>query len=164
MTEQMIHEALCRVVREKDAACVEKINALGKENATERGVLQMQRGIYNVCLQAGLCACMPDPAKTIHQRFPNFVRHFPQLAARHADLSEEQKATFEVALYPEIWMSSGFLEMYQKERDAARASGDQSMLFKARLKYEILHDVVAAWHNIRAEMGLWAELKTEVTE
>ncbi len=164
MTEQMIHEALCRIVREKDAACAEKIGALGKERATERGVLQMQRGIYNVCLQAGLCACMPDPIKTIHQRFPNFVRHFPHIAACHADLSEEQKAIFEVALYPEIWMSSGFLEMYQKERDAARASGEQSLLFKARLKYEVLHDVVAAWHGVRVEMGLWAELKTEVKE
>ncbi|MBQ7337995.1 MAG: hypothetical protein IJW40_06010 [Clostridia bacterium] len=164
MTEQMIHEALCRVVREKDAACLEKMGALGKENATERGVLQMQRGIYNVCLQAGLCACMPDPAKTIHRRFPNFVCHFPQLAAYHATLSEEQKAILEVALYPEIWMSSGFLEMYQKERDAAKASGDQNLIFKAKMKYEVLHDVVSAWRGARAEMGLWAELKTEVTE
>ena len=164
MTEQTIHERLCRVVREKDAACAEKICALGKGNATERGVLQMQRGIYNVCLQAGLCACMPDPVKTIHQRFPNFVRHFPQLAACHVDLSEKQKAIFEIALYPEIWMSSSFLETYQKERDAAKASEDQSLAFKAKVKYEVLHDVVAAWHNVRAEMGLWADLKTEVAE
>lgn len=164
MTEQMIHTALCRVVREKDAVCLKKLDALGKGNATERGVLQMQRGIYNVCLQAGLCACMPDPVKAIHQRFPNFVRHFPQLAAHHATLSEEQKAIFEVALYSEIWMSSEFLAMYQKERDVAKASGDQSQLFKAKMKYEVLHDVVSAWHGVRAEMGLWTDLKTEVEE
>lgn len=164
MTEQMIHEAMCRVVREKDAACAEKIGALGKENSTERGMLQMQRGIYNVCLQAGLCACMPDPVRSIHQRFSNFVRHFPQLAAYHAGLDEEQKELFEVALYPEIWMSSSFLETYQKERDAAKASGDQALTFKAKIKYEVLYDVVAAWHSARADMGLWAELKTEVVE
>ena len=164
MTEQMIHEAMCRVVREKDGACAEKIGALGKENPTERGVLQMQRGIYNICLQAGLCACMPDPVGAIHQRFPNFVRHFPQLAAYHAGLDEEQKAIFEVALYPEIWMGSSFLETYQKERDAAKASGDQSLAFKAKVKYEVLRDVIAAWHNARADMELWAELKTEVAE
>ena len=164
MTEQMIYEALCRVVRERDAVCLEKINALGKANPTERGVLQMQRGIYNLCLQAGLCACMLDPIGIIHQRFPNFVRHFPQLATQHAELSEAQKAIFEVALYPEIWMSSEFLAMYQKERDVAKASGDQSQLFKAKLKYEVLHDVVSAWHGVRAEMELWAEIKTEVEE
>lgn len=164
MTEQMIHEMLCRVVREKDASCAERIGALGKDNATERGALQMQRGIYNLCMQAGLCACMPDPIKAIHRRFPDFVRHFPQLAAYHAGLGEEQKAIFEVAFYPEIWMSSSFLETYQKERDAAEVSGDQSLVFKAKLKYEVLHDVVAAWRNARAEMELWAELKTEVAE
>ena len=164
MTEQIIYEALCRVVREKDAVCLGKISALGKENPTERGVLQMQHGIYNLCLQAGLCACMPDPTVAIHRRFPNFVGHFPQLAAHHADLSEEQKAIFEVALYPEIWMSLEFLAMYQKEREVAKASGDQRQLFKAKLKYEVLHDVVSAWHDARAEMGLWAEIKMEVEE
>ena len=164
MTEQMIHEALCRVLREKDAACAEKIATLGKENTTERGVLQMQKGIYNVCLQAGLCACMSDPVKTIHQRFPNFIHFFPQIAERHSTLVAEEKAAFEVALYPEIWMCSAFLDMYRKERDAVQASGDEGSAFKAKMKYEILHDVVSAWHGVRAELGLWAELKTEVEE
>lgn len=164
MTEQMIYEALCRVVRERDTACIEKINALGRENATERGVLQMQRGIYNVCLQAGLCACMPEPTRAIHQRFARFVHCCPQMAACHAALNDEDKALFEVATYPEIWMVSQFLETYQKERDAARERGDQALIFKARLKYDVLCDVVAAWRETRSQMGLWAELKTEVKE
>lgn len=164
MTEPMIHDALCRVVRDKDAACGEKMAALGKENATERGVLQMQKGIYNVCLQAGLCACMPDPVKTIHQRFPNFVRHFTHIAEQHSVLTAEEQAIFEVALYPEIWMSSAFLETYQKERDAARQSDDERAAFKARMKYEVLRDVVAAWHGVRVQIGLWPELRTVIEE
>ena len=162
MTEQMIHEALCRIVREKDAACGEKIATLGKENATERGALQMQKGIYNVCLQAGLCACMPDPVKAIHGRFSNFVRHFPHIAERHGTLTAEEQAIFEVALYPEIWMSSAFLDMYRKERDATQAGGDEGLAFKAKMKYEVLRDVVVAWHGVRAEMGLWTDLAVEV--
>ena len=149
-------------MRERDAACAERIDALGKENMTERGALQMQRGIYNVCLQAGLCACMPEPTQAIHQRFARFVHCCPQMAACHAALNDEDKALFEVATYPEIWMVSQFLESYRKERDAARESGEQALLFKAKLKYDVLRDVVAAWHEVRAEMGLWAELKTEV--
>ncbi len=163
MTEQMIYEALCRVLRDKDAACDEKITTLGKENTTERGVLQMQKGIYNVCLQAGLCACMPDPIKAIHQRFPNYIRFFPQIEERHSTLTAEEKAVFEVALYPEMWMSSAFLDMYRKERDAVQASGNEDLTFKAKMKYEVLRDMVSAWHAARAKMGLWAELKTEVT-
>ena len=164
MTEQMIYEALCRVVREKDAACGERISTLSKQNATERGALQMQKGIYNLCLQAGLCACTPDPVKTIHGRFPNFVRRFPHVAEQHSTLTVEQRAIFEVALYPEIWMCSEFLDTYRREKEAAQASGDEGLAVKARMKYEILRDVVSAWQDVRAELGFWPELRTEVEE
>ena len=155
MNKQDIFHALCEITRDKQKVCQTELASVGKDRPTERGVLQLRAGIYNVAVAAGLMAGGTSSIETMCKRFPALIKRFPELASFYQSLPEEQKSKMATALYPEVFMRANFYKTYQTDLAEAEKSGDPQTLFKARIKKEVLDDILTMWRNFRVEHDLF---------
>ncbi|MBQ8407381.1 MAG: hypothetical protein IJY39_00810 [Clostridia bacterium] len=155
MNQQEIFNGLWTITKEKHNACKAEIEALGKEHPTERGALQLKAGIYNVATAAGLISGVDKAIELMSKRFPNLIKRFPDLSAYYDGLSDEEKGIMEIALYSELFMRANFYNTYNSELAEAEKDGDPQIIFKARLKKEVLDEILTMWRDFRAQNGLF---------
>ncbi len=155
MNQQEIFNGLWTITKEKHNACKAEIEALGKEHPTERGALQLKAGIYNVACAAGLISGIDQAINLMSKRFPNLIKRFPELAAYYYGISDEEKGAMEVSLYPEVFMRANFYNTYNTELAQAEKDGDPQKIFKARLKKEVLDEILSMWRDFRVKNGLF---------
>jgi len=79
MNKQDIFNGLCSITKNKQKACQAELAGVGKDRPTERGVLQLKSGIYNVAVAAGLMAGGTSSIETMCKRFPVLIKRFPDL-------------------------------------------------------------------------------------
>lgn len=155
MNQQEIFNGLWKITKEKHNACKAEIEALGKEHPTERGALQLKAGIYNVACAAGLISGIDQAINLMSKRFPNLIKRFPELAAYYYGISDEEKGAMEVSLYPEVFMRANFYNTYNTELAQAENDGDPQKIFKARIKKEVLDEILTTWRNFRVQNDLF---------
>ena len=83
------------------------------------------------------------------------VKFFPSLAAHYQDLSVEEKDIMAVALYPEVFMRANFYKTYANELEQAEKEGAPQQIFKARIKKEVLDEILTTWRNFRVQNDLF---------
>lgn len=155
MTQQEIFHGLWMITKERYDACKAEIETIGKDRPTERGALQLKLGIYNVAIAAGLVSGNDYDFELISKRFNNLIKHFTELAAYYYDLPEEEKGRMEIALFPEVFMRANFYETYNNDLAEAKKYGDPKKIFKAKIKKEVLDDILAMWRNFRVQNELF---------
>ena len=155
MNKQEIFNGLWTITKEKHNACKAEIEAFGKDHPTERGVLQLKAGIYNVATAAGLISGIEKAPELMNKRFPNLINHFPDLATYYQGLPEDKKSIMAIALYPEVFMRANFYNTYASDLAEAEKAGDPQKIFKARIKKEILDEILNMWRNFRIQNGLF---------
>jgi len=156
MNKQEIFNGLWTITKEKHNACKAEAESVGKQYPTERGVLQLKAGIYNVATAAGLLSGTDQAIELIDKRFANLVNFFPELATYYRDLPEEEQGIMAIALYPEIFMRANFYNTYNTDLEQAEKDGDPQKIFKARIKKEVLHDILNMWRDFRVQNELFA--------
>jgi len=156
MNKQEIFNGLWEITKEKYNACKAEVESVGKNHPTERGVLQLKAGIYNVAIAAGLISGIDRAVELMGKRFVNSVNYFPELASYYHGLSKEEQDIMEVALYPELFMRVNFYNTYNTDLAKAEADGDPQKIFKARIKKEVLDDILNMWRNYRVQNGLFS--------
>ena len=67
----------------------------------------------------------------------------------------KKQSLMEIALYPELFLRLHFLEAYQAELADAEKDGDPQSIFKAKIKTDVLLDILHTWRNFRAQHGLF---------
>ena len=155
MNKQEIYDGLWRITKEKQNACKEAAAAVDRDHPTERGALQLKAGIYNVAIAAGLISGIDQATDLMRKRFVNLLGHFPDLAANYHGLTDEEKEIMAVSLYPELFMRVNFYRTYQTELANAEKHGDPQTTFKARIKKEVLDDILNIWRNFRVQNDLF---------
>ena len=60
-----------------------------------------------------------------------------------------------VALYPEVFMRANFYKTYADEFKQAEKEGDPQKIFKARIKKEVLDEILTTWRNFRVQNDLF---------
>lgn len=155
MNKQEIFHGLWTITKEKYDACKAEAAAVGRDRPTERGALQLKAGIYHVAIAAGLISGTDRAVELMSKRFDHLVKFFPDLALCHQGLSEDERGRMEIALYPEAFMRVNFYETYQNELAEAEKEGDPQRVFKARIKKEVLDEILAVWRNFRVQNGLF---------
>ena len=155
MNKEEIFNGLWAVTKEKHNACKAEIEAVGKDHPTERGVLQLKAGIYNVATAAGLISGIEKAPELMSRRFPNLIKHFPTLNIYYRDLPEDEKSIMEIALYPEVFMRANFYNTYATDLAEAEKSGDPQKIFKARVKKEVLDEILNMWRDFRIQNDLF---------
>ena len=156
MNKQEILNGLLAITKEKYEACKVDVSAVDKNHPTERGALQLKSGIYNVAIAAGLINGTDQAIELMSKRFTNLIKHFPDLANHYHTLSDDQKEIMEISLYPEVFMRANFYATYQTDLEQAKEDGDPQKIFKARIKKEVLDDILYMWRAFRVHNELFA--------
>ena len=155
MNKQEIFNGLWTITREKHDACKVDASSVDKNHHTERGALQLKAGIYNVAIAAGLINGTDQAIELMSKRFKNLIKHFPDIANYYYTLSEDQKELMEIALYPEVFMRANFYNTYNTDLEHAEKDGDPQKIFKARIKKEVLDDILNMWREFRVRNDLF---------
>ena len=155
MNKQEIYDGLWKITKEKQNACKEAAANVDRDHPTERGALQLKAGIYNVAFAAGLISGTDQATEMMSKRFVHLMGRFPDLAAYYNDLDEEEKGVMEVSLYPEMFMRVNFYNTYQTDLAEAEKAGDPQAIFKARIKKQVLNEILDMWRNFRVEHDLF---------
>lgn len=155
MNKQEIYDGLWRITKEKQDACKAEAEAVDRDHPTERGALQLKAGIYHVAIAAGLISGVNRAADIMSKRFVNLMGHFPDLAVYYHGLTDEEKGIMAVSLYPELFMRASFYNTYQTELANAEKYGDPQAIFKARIKKEVLDEILDMWRGFRVQNGLF---------
>ena len=155
MNKQEILNGLLAITKEKHEACKVDVSAVDKNHPTERGALQLKSGIYNVAIAAGLINGTNQAIELMSKRFKNLIKHFPDLANHYHTLSDDQKELMEISLYPEVFMRANFYNTYNTDLEQAELEGDPQKIFKARIKKEVLDDILNMWREFRVRNDLF---------
>lgn len=157
MNQQDIFNGLWTITKEKLDACKAEAAAVGKDHPTERAALQLKAGIYNVAMAAGLMAGSDQATELMSKRFENLIKHFhfPELATHYDGLSDEEKGIMEISLYPELFMRVNFYDTYTADLAEAKKDGDPQKIFKAKIKKEVLDDILDLWRDFRVQNDLF---------
>ncbi len=155
MNKQEIFNGLWMITKERLDACKADAASVNKSHPTERGALQLKAGIYNVAIAAGLISGIDNAIELMSKRFKNLITHFPDIASYYQTLSEDQKEIMEISLYPEVFMRVNFYNTYNMDLEQAEKDGDPQKIFKARIKKEVLNDILNMWQTYRVENDLF---------
>ena len=155
MNKQEILNGLLTITKEKHNACKADVSSVDKNHPTERGALQLKAGIYNVAIAAGLINGTDRATELMSKRFKNLVKHFPDLANYYNTLSDDQKELMEISLYPEVFMRANFYNTYNTDLEQAKLDRDPQKIFKAKMKKEVLDDILNTWRDFRVQNELF---------
>ena len=155
MDKQEIFNGLLVITKKKRDACKAEAAAVSKEHPTERGALHLKEGIYNVACAAGLITGSDKAIELMSKRFRNLIQFFPELESHYQALTVDEKGTMEVALYPEIFMRVNFYSSYNSDLEEAEKDGDPQKIFKARIKKEVLCEILDMWRDFRVQNELF---------
>ena len=128
---------------------------MDKNHHTERGALQLKAGIYNVAIAAGLINGTDQAIELMSKRFKNLIKHFPDIANYYYTSPEDQKELMEIALYPEVFMRVNFYNTYNTDLEQAEKDGNPQIIFKAKIRKEVLDDILNMWREFRVRNDLF---------
>lgn len=155
MDKHEIYNDLLTMTRERHDTCRAEAVSVEKDHPTERGALQLKTGMYHVAMAAGLISGSDQAIELMHKRFGDLVKHFPDIANEYQTLPAKQKECMEIALYPEAFMRVNFYNTYKTELEAAKKEGEVQKIFQARIKKEVLEDILHMWRTYRVENDLF---------
>ena len=155
MNKQEIFNGLWKITKDKHDASKAEILSADKNHPTERGILQLKAGIYNVAVAAGLISGTGNATQLMSKRFKNLIKHFPAVADYYRALPDDQKEIMEISLFPEVFMRANFYNAYTTDLAEAKKSGDPQAIFKAKIKKEVLEDILNTWRNFRVQNDLF---------
>ena len=155
MNKQEIFNGLWTITKERYDACKADVASVDKNHPTERDALQLKAGIYNLAINAGLISGTDTAIELMSKRFQNLIQHFPDIADYYHTLPKDQKELMEISLYPEIFMRINFYEAYKIDLEQAEKEGDPQMIFKAKIKKDVLDDILNMWRAYRIEKDLF---------
>lgn len=155
MNKQEIFNGLWKITKDKHDASKAEILSADKNHPTERGILQLKAGIYNVAVAAGLISGTGNAIELMSKRFKNLIKYFPDVADHYRNLPEDQKEIMEISLFPEVFMRANFYATYTTDLAQAEKSGDPQAIFKAKIKKEVLVDILNTWREFRVQNDLF---------
>ncbi len=155
MNAQEIFNDFWVITKEKHNTCKEEVSSVDKSHPTERSALQLKVGIYNAAIAAGLISGADNAIELMSKRFKNLIKLFPEIANHYYTLPEDQKSIMEIALYPEVFMRVYFYNTYSTDLEQAEKYGDPQAIFKAKVKKEVLNDILDMWRAYRVEKDLF---------
>lgn len=163
MNKQEIFNDLWTITKAKHDACKAEAASVDKSRPTERGALQLKVGIYNVAIAAGLISGADNAMELMSKRFKTLISNFPDIAVHYNALSDDRKEIMEISLYPEVFMRINFYNTYKTDFEQAEMDGDPQKIFKARIKKEVLDDILNMWRDFRVQNGLFVFAFGEAT-
>jgi len=164
MTYLEIDKAIVDITRQKCTECKARLDAIPKENATERKAVQLECGIYSFCGSAGLMFNGGDRERVLQGRrrfFESVLSAYPRLNEVYQAAEEEEKHCLIAALQGEIFIRDQWLKAQLAEQVTAEASGDTKSVFELTIKIGAAQNMLAAWEAWRVENNVYPHMLEE---
>lgn len=162
MTYLDIDKALCDITVEKNNECKNRLDAVPKENKGERKALQIELGMYSLCLRAGLLyytyGTRENALKIRRQVIDRILPAYPQTNEIFTGLSEDEQMIMHAALQAEIFMRDQFMQQYRAELEQAKAASDSEKIFELEIKIGAIENVFSAWEEWRVQNNIYPHM------
>ena len=162
MTRYEIDRAMQEIVLNKISECKARLNALPKDHVNERKAVQIELGMYTLCLHAGLLSSgrndnrPRDEFFSLRQRvLHRILPKYPKLNETFVGLAGDEQLRFVAALQGEIFMRDQILRDYRTELTNANAAGDARNVFEFTIKIGAVESVLEAWRAWRMEHAIY---------
>ena len=165
MTYLEIDEALVSITRQLCAACKERLDAIPRENASERKAVLLEYGMYTFCGNAGLLFNTGwERTKVLQVRqtlWNNELYNFPHIQTRYQTLDCDEKPCFHAALHGELYLRQSWLGEQEAALAMAEEAGDTRQVFELNIKLGAVSAMFAAWENWRRENNMYPNMFEE---
>ena len=164
MTYLDIDQALVDITRERCAACKARLDAIPKENTTERKAVQLELGMYTFCGNAGLLyndMCR-EKVLQIRQCFWNrALLKYPRLNDVFQKLDQTERMRCMTSLQAELFIRDQWLGAQYAALSAAETAGDTKTVFELKIKIGAVRSMLDAWKVWRKENGVYPHMFEE---
>ena len=166
MTALEIDKVMAEIALHKVKECEERLAETPKDNKSERKAIQIELGMYSLCLRAGLLYYTTpvnmDTVQVRKNRFMNIsLKTFPKIAQIYEKSSEEEKLRIVAALQGEMFMRDQMYIGYVSELEQAKASGDSKRIFEFTIKTGALNVIFDAWEEWRISNNVYPHMFKE---
>lgn len=156
MTYIEIDSALLAISQNMCNECKARLDAIPRENRTERKAVQLEYAMYDFC-----CAIPNDRKDSIQRRqgfFEKAMHMAPQLASAYYSLDEESKLIFVAAMHAQPFIQDQWVNKKEFELAEATASGDTKNIFELTIQLGAVKSVFAAWEQWRVENNIFPHM------
>lgn len=170
MTYLEIDKAIVDITRQICAECKSRLDAIPKENTTERKAVQVEYGMYTFCGNAGLLFSIvgerdADKREAAlgkrHSFLKRYVSRYPRIQSLYESLDEKEKMRFVATWQAELFIRDQWLGAQLSDLVAAEAAGDAKSAFELKIKIGAVQNMFAAWETWREENGVYPHLLEE---
>ena len=165
MTYLEIDKAMYDIVYEKYTECQSRLEAVPKENKSERKALIIEREMYGLCNRAGILVYASGKRETVlatrRRVIGQILQKYSKLNEVFTKLDEEEKMQFIAALQAEIYMRDQIVNSYYTEFESAKASDDTKNIFELQIKIGGCENVFQAWEDWRVENNIYSNMFSE---
>ncbi len=162
MTYLEIDRAILAVTQNVCDECKTRLDAIPKENKTERKAVQLEYGMYTFCRDAGLLFNNGMERTNFfrrgHSLMNKILHRHPRLNAAYLALDEDDKLRFYAALHGELFVRDQWIEKKVDEFAAATASSDTKSIFELTIQLGAVKNMFAAWEAWRVENNIFPHM------
>lgn len=159
MTYLEIDKAMYDIICEKHNECQSRLDAVPKENKSERKALIIEREMYGLCNRAGMLVYVLGKRENVlatrKRVIGQILQRYPRLNKVLAQLDEEEKMQFIAALQAEIYMRDQIVNSYYDDFEKAKKSEDMKNIFELQIKIGGCENVFRAWEKWRVENNIY---------
>ncbi len=157
MTYLEIDRAMIDITRQKCAECKARLDAIPKQNTTERKAVQLEYGIYTFCGNAGLLftSARNQTLQTRRRFLDSVIDQYPKPGKIYQAIGEDEKLRFAAALQAELFLRDQWLGIQYDELAAAQTSKDTDRAFELKIKIGAAENMFAAWEVWRKENNVY---------
>lgn len=167
MTYLEIDKAICDIAKEMVTECKTRLDAIPKDNKTERKALQLEHGMYTFCCNAGMLTspkrdgCL-KARRNFTERTLSRRPTLSRLNQFYQQLNEMEKMRFIAATQAEIFIKDQWLPEQISALNTAEVSNDVQTAFELKIKIGAVRNVFSAWQEWRTQNGVYSAVIEEM--
>ena len=164
MTHFEIYDALLAINQKMCNECKARLDAIPKENRTERKAVQLEYAMYNFCNASGLFNAFQTQQQARYERQPHSLVYskllpkYPKINSLYDALGNEDKWCFIAALHPELFIRDQWVNKKEAELAAATDCGDAKSVFELTIQLGAVKNMFAAWEAWRIENNVFPHM------
>lgn len=162
MTALEIDKALTNIVLQMQSECENKLNSIEKDLKMERKAVQIELGMYSLCLRAGLLYHTIGTRESTLKHFQNqankIFASFPVIVQKYSEADEKEKLIMVASLRQEAFMRDQFSNKNESDYQKARKVNSVDDMFELKIKINATNKVYEAWEQWRKNTGIYPNM------
>ena len=162
MTALEIDKEIVNIATTVVDECKMRLAEIPKDRKTERKAVQIELGVYNLALRAGLLII---PAKERENFLSTRKKVTAQIITRYSKiekcynaLNENEQERMHAAIHAELFMRDQFSEKWEKELEGAETAKDIAAVFDLRIQLGAIYRIYEEWERWRISRNIFPKM------